>query len=222
MSEKPRRLRRVSASNEILICFAVKEEAGAFHRLSRGLAVRTLVTGMGGLNAARALKSELDQAPRRRVISAGFAGGLSPELAAGAVIFSSDSADLAQACKQSGALPARFHCAQRVATTAEEKRAVRQQTGADAVEMESGVIERICRERGLAHATVRVILDAAEEDLPLDFNALMNAKQELVPGKLAMALIKRPWKVLALLRLQKRSAAAALALGRVLVRVIAA
>jgi nucleoside phosphorylase len=222
MSEKPRRLHRVSASNETLICFAVKEEARPFQKLSSGLAVRTLVTGMGAANAERALTRELDTRHSRLVISAGFAGGLSPELAAGTVIFSSDAEHLAQACRQSGALRARFHCAQHVATTVAEKRRLREETGADAVEMESGIIERLCGERRIVHATVRVLLDAAGEDLPLDFNALMNARHELAPGKLAMALVKRPRKVFALLGLQKRSAAAAWALARVLMRVIEA
>jgi len=212
----------VSASSQTLICFAVKEEAQPFLRLGRGLAVRTLVTGMGGANAERMLKRELDQAPPGRVTSAGFAGGLSPEFSAGTVIFSSDSPDLAQTCKRSGALPARFHCTQRVATTAAEKRALREQTGADAVEMESGIIDMLCRQRGIAHGTLRVILDAANQDLPLDFNALMNADQELAAGRLAMALAQRPWKVFALLRLQRSSAAAAKALARVLVRILQA
>lgn len=184
--------------------------------------MRTVVTGMGASNAERALRRELSQALPQRVISAGFAGGLSLELAPGTVIFSSDNEDLARACKKSGALPARFHCAQRVATTANEKRALRQQTGADAVEMESGIIDLMCKEKGIPHSTVRVILDTANQDLPLDFNALMNAKQELASGKLAMALAQQPWKIPALLRLQRRSAAAASALARVLVLVIEA
>jgi nucleoside phosphorylase len=173
---------------------------------------------MGGANAERALKRELAQARPRWVISSGFAGGLAPELRAESVIFSCEDASLARACKQAGALPARFHCAQRVATTAGEKRALREQTGADAVEMESGIIGRVCAGPGVVHATVRVILDTANEDLPLDFNALMNAEQALASGKLALALGRRPWKVGALLQLQRRSEAAALALATVLAR----
>ena len=104
--------------------------------------------------------------------------------------------------------------------TAEEKRALRASTGADAVEMESGVIRVICRERGILSATVRVISDAANEDLPFDFNRLMDANQNLSYGKLALASVKSPGKIGALLKLQKRTRLAAEKLAEVLVKVI--
>src|SRR5262249_4046001 len=127
---------------------------------------------------------------------------------------------LAHALQKSGAQSAAFHCAGHVATTAREKRVFREQTGADAVEMESGIVCRFCSQQGIPSAIVRVILDTALEDLPLDFNALMNSRQELAPGKLALALAKQPQKIVELLRLQRRSAAAARALARVLTRVV--
>jgi nucleoside phosphorylase len=175
---------------------------------------------MGQANAERAIKAELARGRPRRVLSAGFAGGLAPDLNMGTVLFSSDNTELAGALRTAGALPARFHCAERVATTTQEKRLLLQQTGADAVEMESGIICNYCSEQGIPNAIVRVILDIATEDLPLNFNALMNARQELAPGKLAAALLKQPQKVPGLLGLQRRSAAAARALAEVLTRVV--
>jgi hypothetical protein len=119
-----------------------------------------------------------------------------------------------------GARPARFQCVERAVTTATEKRALRQQTGADAVEMESGVIRAMCGKHNIPSATVRVISDAAHEDLPLDFNHLMDSDQNLKYGKLTAALLKSPGKIGALLKLQKQTQAAAEKLAQVLVKII--
>jgi len=175
---------------------------------------------MGPVNAQRAITTELARATPRRVLTAGFAGGLAPALALGTVLFSSQDDELARSLQIPSALPARFHCAERVATTAREKHALREQTGADAVEMESAIICGICDRQGIPNAVVRVILDVATEELPLDFNVLMDTRQQLAPGKLALALLRQPQKIPALLRLQRCSAAAAGALARVLTRVI--
>ena len=83
------------------------------------------------------------------------------------------------------------------------------ETGADAVEMESEVIHAVCRECGIPCATVRVISDAASENLPLDFNALAKPDLSLDYGKLAWAVARSPGKIGALLKLQKRTRFAA-------------
>lgn len=206
----------MKALPDTLVCFAVKEESKPFLRTNGAQRARLLLTGMGLMNAQRAITAELARATPRRVLSAGFAGGLAPGLSMGTVLFSSSDDELARSLQSAGALPARFHCAERVVTTAREKRALHEQTGADAVEMESEIICSVCGRQGIPNAVVRVILDTATEDLPLDFNSLMNTRQELAPGKLALALLRRPQIIPALLRLQRHSAAAAKALARVL------
>jgi nucleoside phosphorylase len=132
-----------------------------------------------------------------------------------------EPARLASVLVAGGARQARFHFAERVITTASEKRALRQETGADAVEMESGVIRAICRKHSIPSATVRVISDDANQDLPLDFNHLMDSDQNLSYGKLTVALLRSPGKMGALLKLQKQTQAAAEKLAQVLVKVLA-
>ena len=201
-----------------LVCFAVKEEARDFREYCRGKQdIRVVLTGMGVRNARREVSAALAEIRPARVITAGFAGGLNPALSRGTVVFSKDdSSDLALRLRQAGARPGSFYCAEQVVTTAAEKRALYERLGAEAVEMESGCIQELCAEAKIPVFTVRVILDTAQEDLALDFNALMTSEQQLDRRKLATTLFKSPRKIASLIRLQRHSAAGAKRLAEVL------
>ena len=209
---------------KVLVCFALKEESRPFQQWAEGRDdLKIILVGMGKRNAERAIRDALEQERPQLVLTCGSAGGLLPELTIGTVVFDADAeTGLEPALLAAGAQRARFHCSDRVATTAAEKRALWQSTRADAVEMESEVIRAVCREQNIPSATVRAILDTAEEDLPLDFNQLMTPKQEMSYAKLALVLLKSPGKVGALLRLQKHTQAAARRLAEVLARITAA
>jgi nucleoside phosphorylase len=204
-----------------LVCFAVKEEARLFKESAGGKAnLRILLTGMGQRNADRIVRAALAGEKPTLVLTCGFAGGLRPELTAGMVLFATDAdASLESALARAGARPGRFHCAARVAATAREKRALWETTGGDAVEMESQIICGICREHNIPWAIVRVILDTADEDLPLDFGQLMTADERMDYGKLALTLMKSPKRIGALVRLQKEARVAAQKLAEVLVKI---
>ncbi len=156
------------------------------------------------------------------VLTCGFAGGLNPELKLGEVIFEigNRKSRNRKSIVASGAKPAKFFCADRIATTAAEKKKLRAETGADAVEMESAAIHAVCAERGIPCATVRVISDTASEDLPLDFNALSKPDKNLDYGKLFLAIAKSPGKIGELLELQKKTKFAAEQLAAVLAKLI--
>ena len=204
-----------------LICFAVKEEARPFQKLAAGKSgTSILVTGIGRNNAEKFVRKFLAENSARAVLTCGFAGGLNPALNLGTVIFSTDDEKLLEQLQVAKVQPAKIFCAERIATTVAEKNELRRSTGADAVEMESGVIQSICRERSISCATVRAISDTAGEDLPLDFNQLSKPDKNLDYGKLAWTIVKSPGKIGALMRLQKNCRFAAEQLSEVLAKII--
>jgi len=207
----------------ILICFALKEEAAPFHKIAAAHpGVVTLIVGIGRQNAEQSVRSFLTSGSPALVLTCGFAGGLNPDLKLGEVVFDvqSPKSKVQSQLTAAGAKPVKFFCADRIATTVAEKQALRAQTGADAVEMESAAIHAVCAERGIPCVTVRVISDTADEALPLDFNALAKPDKSIDAGKLALAIAKAPWKIGALLALQKKTKFAAERLAAVLEKII--
>jgi adenosylhomocysteine nucleosidase len=230
----------------MLICFALKEEAAPFRKIAAGNAapaqagISILLTGIGRQNAEKSAREFLTTHSPKLVLACGFAGGLNPDLKLGDVVFEifprssrRESAQIESGEKSeptdvgcyekliaAGAKPAKIFCAERIATTIAEKKALRDESGADAVEMESAAIHAVCAERGIPCATIRVISDTANEDLPLDFNALSKPDKSLDYGKLAWAITKSPGKISALMELQKKTKFAAERLAEVLGKII--
>jgi adenosylhomocysteine nucleosidase len=205
-----------------LVCFAVSQEAKPFQKIVRGRNdVHVLLTGMGARNAERAIRQALCTVQPRRVFSCGFAGALNPDLKIGDVVFANGaSLKIVERLQSRGAQAMVFTCTERAAVTVAEKSSLRARTRADVVEMESAVIKGVCREAGIECVTVRAISDTAQENLPLDFNALMTPEEKLSPAKLALAILKAPQKIPALVRLGKNSAFAAKQLADVLAALI--
>ena len=204
--------------------------------------VREFLAAHSGGASVPASRLVSSLAPPELVLTCGFAGGLNPDLKPGEVVFETANAPLAPSLSPpggervsartgeglfsklsaAGAKPVKFFCDDRIATTVAEKKKMRAETGADAAEMESEAIHAICRERGIPCATVRVISDTANEDLPLDFNALSKPDLSLDYVKLAWAIARSPGKIGALLKLQKRTRFAAEQLASVLEKIVSA
>jgi adenosylhomocysteine nucleosidase len=210
------------SAGEIVVCFAMEDEARPFRNAGPLDHRQILVTGIGRENTALSIYDFLKHHRRATVLTCGFAGGLNPALNCGDVVFETPDDTLRKKLMASGAKPAKFFCADRIAVSAAEKQRLRAETGADAVEMESQVVHAACRQREIPCATLRVISDTATEDLPLDFNLLSDAKQNLSYLKLAWAIARAPRKIPALIQFGKRTKSAAEKLAVVLERVIAA
>ena len=211
-----------------LVCFALKEEAAPFHQIAAlHPGVFTVIVGIGRQNAEKSVRSFLATSSPELVLTCGFAGGLNPDLKLGDVVFELSAPQFLSANSQlgakllaAGAKPATFFCADSIATTIAEKKKMRLDTGADAVDMESSAIHAVCAERKIPCVTVRVISDTAQEDLPLDFNALAKPDKNLDFGKLAWAIAKSPGKIPTLMALGKKTKFAAQQLTAVLEKTI--
>jgi nucleoside phosphorylase len=104
--------------------------------------------------------------------------------------------------------------------TAADKACLRQKLGADAVEMESGVIHQTCLRRKIPCTTVRAISDTAREDLPFDFSKFARPDQSIRIPRLLLALAGSPGKLGPLLRLRRQCIQAADRLAGTLVGLV--
>jgi len=207
----------------ILVCFAVKEESRDFEkRCASKTGVRVIQTGIGPRNAEQSIREALQESNPGLVITSGFAGALNPEIAVGTVVFDCDpDSALFDRLLSVGARSATFESVDRVLTTASEKRARWTCSHTDAVDMESATIRGICAEASIPSATIRVISDAADEDLPLDFNSLMDPKSRIRYSKLAWRIVQSPALVIGLIRFARTTGKAARNLSFTLDQVIA-
>ncbi len=72
---------------QILVCFALEQEAKVSRRTLLRSGIKILLTGIGRQNAERAFRNFLARFVPQRVFTCGFAGGLNPDLKPGDVVF---------------------------------------------------------------------------------------------------------------------------------------
>ena len=166
--------------------------------------------GPGPAMVNQALKTKPDV---ETLLSIGFCGALDPALQIGDIVVSGEVP------KGVGALFTRGDVLSldRVAVTAEEKRKLRDSSGAAVVEMESAAVAQKAREWGIPFRCVRVVSDTAEQDMPLDFNRYRDADGRFQRGRIAAAALARPFTALpGLVRLDRNCRHAAEQLGEFL------
>ena len=169
-----------------------------------------IANGPGPRLVERALERRPDV---ERILSIGFCGALDPALRIGDIVVSGEVP---------GGLGASFVrgdvvSVDRVAITVREKCDLRAATGAAVVEMESAAVAEKAREWNVPFGCVRVVSDAAGEDLPLDFNQYRDADGRFERTRIALAALGRPFTVLpGLVRLDRHCRRAAERLGEFL------
>ncbi len=150
------------------------------------------------------------------LLSFGLAGGLDPALRAGDVVV--PAAVISRGVRYAtGDVIARAAVgllvgADAPVATVEEKRRLWRETGAAAVDLESGAVARIATERGVPFAVLRVVCDPAERALPAAALAALDARGAIGLGRVLAAVAGDPRQLVALLRLAGDAAVARRAL----------
>jgi len=189
------------------------------------------LTGIGAVRARRATSYALQTAPEL-CISSGLAGALKEMYSRGEVLAATQVAELmgknvvrcdrallerAAAC--GAKLVERFLTSSNVVTSAAEKKVLGAQ--GDAVEMESAGVLAATSAANIPAVAIRVISDDAGQDLPVDFNRVLNAKGKLRPVRLLSSIATEPAKLRELLQLAGDSRKASATLAEFLDRYIA-
>ncbi|HEV2199762.1 MAG TPA: hypothetical protein VGR73_08065 [Bryobacteraceae bacterium] len=143
------------------------------------------------------------------IISTGYCGALDPKLRVGDIVVSEETPIGGLDCSRGLVLTR-----DRVSVTAAEKRALRDETGAIAVDMESSAVKDRAEALGIPFACIRVVSDTAGENMPLDFNRYRGADGRFSRGRIALAAMARPFSVMpALLAFDRQCQRASVALG---------
>lgn len=193
-----------------------------------GAEVRVVLTGVGGVRAKTVTAAVLGWRPDV-CVAAGVAGALREEYRVGQVLgaravmelessrIAAVDRSLLQSAEACGAVMVdRLLTSQTMIQLAEDKK--RLGTMAAAVEMESFAVLTEASAHGIRAIAIRAISDDAEEDLPIDFDGVLDEKGHVVKARMAGALVRAPHKLPALVKLGRRSHRATVELAEFLDR----
>jgi adenosylhomocysteine nucleosidase len=197
-------------------------------RIAAGLGV-PVVCGGDGKNLAATLARTM-AAGCSGLISFGVAGGLAPQLEPGACVIASAildngehrATDARWAQRLMRIIPGSIQGAivgvREPIAHADQKRALHEQTGAVAVDMESHVVARAAAQHGVPMAAIRVIVDPVKRTIPLSALAGAQPDGSIDPFAVILSLARRPRDFIGLVRmaLDTRAARATLVRGSAL------
>lgn len=170
---------------------------------------RLIANGPGTGLVEKALNNRMDVSG---IVSTGFCGALDPSLRVGDIAI--DSGATLPRKYRAAARVVKILSTDRVAATSGEKLALREKTGAGAVEMEAAAVARKAAAWGVPFYSIRAVSDTAAEDMPLDFNRYRDGEGRFSRSRITLAALARPFTAIpALLRLNRHCHMAAESLG---------
>jgi len=196
------------------------------------------VGGVGNAAAHRAAQLLCDGHDPRLLISAGFAGGLAPDLTRGQLVFPARVTVKATPSKPPIAVDPhiatelwkRHPPANRtlisldcIAVNAAAKASLQQSTGADLVDMESWAVASVADGSGRDFLSVRVVSDTASESLPTEVTRLSQPMSPMrLFGTALGAIARRPRAAVDFWQLWERSLGQSQSLAEGLLATVAA
>lgn len=165
---------------------------------------------------AERLNAALERENPRAILSFGLAGGLDPALSPGTLLIAAglwgggsvEAGWSLRLARATCAVPALLVGTAEAVVTPAAKAALRAETGAAAVDMESAIALRHALRRGIPFAALRAVGDAADAAVPLSALAGMTPEGEVAPGRVLISLLRRPGDFPGLLRIARHSATA--------------
>lgn len=162
----------------IAVVFALEFESAYFRaRHDSRLRISTWLLGAMGADAALSLEKQLLASKPELVISAGFAGGLQPQLAVGDLVLGENYSDPAVVAKLelgSAWRRGKLETASAIVEKSADKLTFGQQTGAMIADLETAHEARICAAHGVPLLSIRCISDAVGDDMPVPAALLLN------------------------------------------------
>lgn len=162
----------------IAIAFALEFESVSFRaRQDERLRVAVWLLGTMGAGAAEILERKLAEITPALVVSAGFAGGLQPDLKAGDLLIGTNYSDskittgltLDEKWRAGNMLTEAA-----IVERAADKRRLGVNTGCLAADLETAHIARVCAAHNVPMLAVRCISDTVDEDMPVPAHTLLN------------------------------------------------
>jgi adenosylhomocysteine nucleosidase len=215
----------------------IRTDGAGFVAREGGLEGRRLVvveSGVGREAAASAAAALVQGHQPRWIITTGFAGGLDDRLRQNDILMANEIVD-ADGRRLTIDLkfdPQSLHgmrhlhvgrllTVDQVAADTEEKRALGQQHGALAVDMESMAVADVCRQEQVRCLSIRIISDAVDRALPRDIDYLV--KRTTLAGRIgaaAGAALRRPSSIKDMWQLKEDALVASDRLAKFLVGII--
>lgn len=211
----------------IAVVFALEYESAVYRARSKPqLIVDSWVLGAMGARCVPPFEAKLSRVTPEIVISAGFAGGLSPDTKVGDLVIGRNYTDPVLMERLSGLDGWRLgdlYTADAIVEVASEKLRLGASTGAIVADLETAHLAGICLSRGIPLVSVRCISDAAADDMPVPADVLMNpltGRPE--PLALFRHLVSKPGCVPAFNALLRNAKTAQAALAKGLDQVVSA